>query len=58
MTLFFLAIASLLAVGVFVVWLIADKRESRSVPHQKDVAPVEPFLLSISEAFDPIHSIL
>jgi len=58
MTLFFLAIASFLAVGVFVVWLIADTRESRSVPHQRDVARVEPFLLSISEAFDPIHSIL
>jgi hypothetical protein len=58
MTLFFLAIASFLAVGVFVVWLIADTRESRSVPHQRDVASVEPFLLSISEAFDPIHSIL
>jgi len=58
MTLFFLAIASFLAVGVFVVWLIADTRESRPVRHQRDVARVEPFLLSISEAFDPIHSIL
>jgi hypothetical protein len=58
MTLFFLAIASFLGVGVFVVWLIADTRESRSVPQQRDVTAVEPFVLSISEAFDPIHSIL
>ena len=58
MTLFFLAISSFLAVGVFVVWLIADTRESRSVRHQRDVTSIEPFHLSISEAFDPIHSIL
>ena len=58
MTLFFLAISSFLAVGFLVVWLIADTRESRSIRHQRDVTSVEPFLLSISEAFDSIHSIL
>jgi len=58
MTLFFLAISSFLAVGFFVVWLIADTRESRSIRHQRDVTSVEPFLLSISEAFDSIHSML
>jgi hypothetical protein len=58
MTLFFLAISSFLAVGFFVVWLMTDKRESRSIRHQRDVTSVEPFLLSISEAFDSIHSIL
>jgi len=58
MTIFFLTIASFLAVVVFVVWLAADTLSSRSVRHQRDVASVQPFLLSISEAFDPIHSIL
>lgn len=58
MTLLFLAIASFLVVVAFVVWLVADTLESRAVRHQRDVASVQPFLLSISEAFDPIHSIL
>jgi hypothetical protein len=53
-----LAIASFLAVVVFVVWLAADTLKSRTVRHQRDAASVQPFLLSVSEAFDPIHSIL
>lgn len=58
MTVLFLAIASFLVVIAFVVWLVADMLESRAVHHQRDVASVQPFFLSISEAFDPIHSIL
>ena len=58
MTVLFLAIASFLAVVVFVLWLAADTLESRAVRHQRDVASAQPFLLSVSEAFDPIHSIL
>jgi hypothetical protein len=53
-----LAIASFLAVVVFVVWLAADTLKSQAVRHQRDAASVQSFLLSISEAFDPIHSIL
>jgi hypothetical protein len=49
---------SIIAVLVFVVWLAADTLKSRAVRHQRDAASVQPFLLSISEAFDPIHSIL
>ncbi len=58
MTVLFLAIASFLVVVGFVVSLVADTLESRAVRHQRDVASVQPFFLSISEAFDPIHSIL
>lgn len=57
MTVLLLAIASFVAV-VFVVWLAADTLESRAVRHRSDVVSAQPFSLSISEAFDPIHSIL
>jgi hypothetical protein len=53
-----LAIASFLAVLVFVIWLAADTLKSRAVSHQRNAASLQPFLLSISDAFDPIHSIL
>jgi len=54
-----LAIASFVVVLVIVVLLaIADTLESRAIRHRRDLASARPPLLSISEAFDPVYSVL
>ncbi len=54
-----LAIASFLVVVVILVRLaIADTLKSRAIRHRRDLASAQPPLLSISEAFDPICSVL
>jgi hypothetical protein len=53
-----LAIASFLVVVAIVVPLVADTLESRAIRHKRDLAPAHAPLVSISEAFDPIYSVL
>jgi len=53
-----LAIASFLAVTAILVPLIAVTLESRAIRHKRDLALAQPPLLSISEAFDPVYSVL
>jgi len=55
-----LAIASFLVfVAIVVLLLIADTLESRAIRHKRDLTLANPLaLLSISEAFDPIYSVL
>jgi hypothetical protein len=54
------AIASFLGfVAIGVLLLIADTLESRAIRHKRDLTLANPMaLFSISEAFDPIHSVL
>ena len=58
MLLLILAIASFLVVVAIVVPLIADTLESRAIRYRRDLASPPPPLLSISEAFDPVYSVL
>jgi len=58
MLLLILAIASFLVVVAIVVPLIADTLESRAISYRRDLASTLPPLLSISEAFDPVYSVL
>jgi hypothetical protein len=58
MLLLILAIASFLVVVAIVVPLIADTLESRAIRYRRDLASTLPPLLSISEAFDPVYSVL
>jgi len=58
MLLLILAIASFLVVVAIVVPLIADTLESRAIRYRRDLASTPPPLLSISEAFDPVYSVL
>ena len=53
-----LAIASFLAVTAVLVPLIAVTLDSRAIRHKRDLALAQPPLLSISEAFDPVYSVL
>jgi len=55
-----LAIASFLVfVATVVLLLIADLLESRAIRHKRNLTLANPLaLLSISEAFDPIYSVL
>ena len=53
-----LAIASILFVSILVLLAIAETLKSRAIRHKRDLAPAQAPLLSISEAFDPIYSVL
>jgi hypothetical protein len=59
MLLLILAIASFFVVVVIVALpAIADTLESRAIRYRRDLASTPPPLLSISEAFDPVYSVL
>jgi hypothetical protein len=59
MLLLILAIASFFVVVVIVALpAIADTLESRAIRYRRDLASTLPPLLSISEAFDPVYSVL
>ena len=53
-----LAIASFLAVTAILVPLIAVTLESGAIRHKRDLALAQPPVLSISEAFEPVCSVL
>ena len=54
-----LAVASFLVfVAIVVLLAIADTLESRTICHKRNLAAAQPPLLSITEAFDPVYSVL